>query len=76
MSIGLLPGAPVRLLRRSPAYVVALGESEFALDEDMAKAIYVRVQTNRQPTAAGRRERTRSGWRWGNRGNGGSRPDD
>jgi len=63
MSIGLLPGAPVRLLRNSPAYVLALGESEFALDEDMAKAVFVRVQTDRRRHADnGARARGRRGW--------------
>ncbi|MBM3499966.1 MAG: metal-dependent transcriptional regulator [Armatimonadetes bacterium] len=66
MSIGLLPGAPVKLLRKSPAFVLSLGESEFALDEDMAKAIYVRVQTQRPPSDNGApRERGWRGWRWG-----------
>lgn len=69
MSIGLLPGAPVKLLRKSPAIVLALGESEFALDEEMAKAIYVRVQAApRSASNGGSRERGRRGWRWG-RGN-------
>ncbi len=44
MAIGLVPGVGVKLIRKSPAYVFSLGESEFAVDEDMAKAIYVRLQ--------------------------------
>ena len=74
MSIGLLPGAPVKLLRKSPAHVLALGESEFALDEEMAKAVYVRVQAERRPDAGAVRERGRRGWRWGNRGANGGEP--
>jgi len=77
MSIGLLPGAPVTLLRKSPAYVVALGESEFALDEEMAKAIYVRVQTETRPPAGeGARERGWRGWRWGRANREGEGPGD
>lgn len=65
MSIGLLPGAPVRLLRTTPAYVVAVGESEFALDENMARAVYVRVQSPRPVQASTPpRGRPRWGWRW------------
>ena len=44
MAIGLVPGVGVKLIRKSPAYVFSLGESEFAVDEDMARAIYVRLQ--------------------------------
>ena len=43
MAIGLVPGMEIRLLRRSPAYVFSVGESEFAVDEEMAKAVYVRM---------------------------------
>ncbi|MGD8241038.1 MAG: metal-dependent transcriptional regulator [Armatimonadota bacterium] len=44
MAIGLVPGVGVKLMRKSPAYLFSLGESEFAVDEDMARAIYVRLQ--------------------------------
>lgn len=43
MAIGLVPGVRVKLLRRSPAYVFSVGESEFAVDEEMARAVYVRM---------------------------------
>ncbi len=43
MAIGALPGMSVKLLRKFPAYVFALGESEFAVDEEMARAIFVRI---------------------------------
>ncbi len=43
MAIGLVPGVRVKLLRRSPAYVFSVGESEFAIDEEMARAVYVRM---------------------------------
>jgi len=44
MSIGAVPGVSVSLIRKFPAYVFALGESEFAVDEGMARTIYVRIQ--------------------------------
>jgi len=44
MSIGAVPGVSVSLIRKFPAYVFSLGESEFAVDEAMARTIYVRIQ--------------------------------
>ncbi len=43
MSIGILPGMSVTLLRTFPSYVIALGESQFAVDKELAAAIYVRL---------------------------------
>ena len=43
MAIGLVPGVSVKVNRKSPAYVFSLGESEFAIDENMARAIYIRL---------------------------------
>lgn len=42
MAMGILPGNPIRLLRRSPAYVFQVGYSQFAVDQDIAEKIYVR----------------------------------
>ena len=44
MAIGLVPGVSVKLLRKAPTYVLALGECEFAVDEGMARAVYVRLK--------------------------------
>ncbi|MHB1133073.1 MAG: metal-dependent transcriptional regulator [Chloroflexota bacterium] len=43
MAMGVLPGKPLRLIQRFPSYVFAIGHSQFAIDEDMARAIHVRV---------------------------------
>ncbi len=43
MALGLLPGAPVELIRTFPSYVFRLGETEYAVDRDIAAAVYVRV---------------------------------
>jgi DtxR family Mn-dependent transcriptional regulator len=43
MSIGVLPGMHISLLQRFPSYVFALGHSQFAVDKELAEAIYVRV---------------------------------
>ena len=43
IAIGALPGMPITLLTKFPSIVFQIGQSQFAVDEDIAKAIYVRV---------------------------------
>ena len=43
MAMGVLPGVPVTLVRRSPSYVFEAGHSQFAVDEDIATSVYVRI---------------------------------
>ena len=43
MAMAVLPGVPVTLLRRYPSFVFEAGYSQFAVDEEIAKDIYVRV---------------------------------
>ena len=43
MALGMLPGAPVELLRTFPSYVFRLGETEYAVDKDIAAEVYVRL---------------------------------
>ena len=38
-SYGLVPGSQIRLQQRSPAYIVWVGETQLALDEDLAQGI-------------------------------------
>jgi DtxR family transcriptional regulator, Mn-dependent transcriptional regulator len=42
LSLGLVPGTTVRLHQTRPAYVLQAGESQLALDQDVAKNIFVR----------------------------------
>lgn len=42
LALGLVPGTRVRLHQTRPAFVLEAGESQIALDEDVAKNIYVR----------------------------------
>jgi DtxR family transcriptional regulator, Mn-dependent transcriptional regulator len=42
LSLGLVPGTTVRLHQTRPAFVLEAGESQIALDEDVAKHIFVR----------------------------------
>jgi Fe2+ transport system protein FeoA len=50
-SLGILPGVPVRLVQKYPAYVLRVGFAEIALDEQMARL--VRVITGRPHSATG-----------------------
>jgi DtxR family Mn-dependent transcriptional regulator len=40
-ALGVVPGAPLRLLQRLPAFVVRVGETDIALESDVAADIYV-----------------------------------
>jgi DtxR family Mn-dependent transcriptional regulator len=43
MALGLLPGAPIELIRTFPSYVFRLGETEYAVDKEIAASLYVRL---------------------------------
>jgi DtxR family transcriptional regulator, Mn-dependent transcriptional regulator len=40
-SMGVLPGAELRMVQRYPAYVFRLGHAEFAVDSEMARHVRV-----------------------------------
>ena len=40
--VGIAPGSTVRLLQRRPTYVIQAGETEIALEEEIAREIFVR----------------------------------
>jgi DtxR family Mn-dependent transcriptional regulator len=44
MAMGVLPGVPVKLLRRYPSFVFEVGYSQFAVDEEIAADIWVRLR--------------------------------
>lgn len=43
MAMGVLPGTPIWLKQRSPSYVFEAGYSQFAVDEEIASEISVRL---------------------------------
>ncbi len=45
MAMGVLPGAPIKLRQRFPSFVFETGYSQFAVDEEIASDIYVRLGT-------------------------------
>jgi DtxR family Mn-dependent transcriptional regulator len=42
MAMGIYPGSELSLLQRRPSFVFRVGHSQFAVDEVMARSIYVR----------------------------------
>lgn len=51
MSMGILPGEQIHLERRYPSFVFSVGYSRYAVDEGMARAIYVRRSAAETPPA-------------------------
>ena len=43
MSMGVLPGNLLQLKRAYPSYIFRIGHSEFAVDQDLAREIFVRA---------------------------------
>ena len=43
MSMGVLPGNLLLLKRAYPSYIFRIGHSEFAVDEELAREIFVRT---------------------------------
>ena len=43
MAMGILPGAPITLIQSFPSYVFKVGETQFAVDKEIADSIYVRL---------------------------------
>jgi len=42
MSMGVLPGSQLVLVQNFPSYIFKIGQSQFAVDEELAQEIYVR----------------------------------
>lgn len=42
MNMGVLPGNQLHLSRSYPTYIFRVGNSEFAVDEDLAREIFIR----------------------------------
>nr|WP_269850000.1 FeoA family protein [Methanosarcina horonobensis] len=41
IAMGILPGMPVTLLRRSPSYLFEVDQTRYAVDREIANHIYV-----------------------------------
>lgn len=68
-SLGVLPGSPVLMQQKSPSLVIVVGETTIAVDEEIAREIYVKSFRS-----GPMRRRARGGWRgWFQRGGRGGR---
>ncbi len=63
MAMGILPGAPISLIQSFPSYVFQAGQTQFAVDKDIADAIYVRLVG--EETSGETREERPHRHRWG-----------
>ncbi len=43
MAMGILPGAPISLIQSFPSYVFQVGQTQFAVDKEIADAMYIRL---------------------------------
>jgi DtxR family Mn-dependent transcriptional regulator len=70
MAMGILPGAPITLIQSFPSYVFKVGETQFAVDKEIADSIYVRLVEpedageiiEKELPEPGRKLRWRFGW--------------
>ena len=44
MAIGILPGTSISLIRQYPSYVFEVGNTQYAVDKNIANEIYVRLE--------------------------------
>ena len=72
MAMGILPGTPISLIQSFPSYVFNAGQTQFAVDKEIADAIYVRLvekdtvsETDEEQLPAPRRRRNRFAGRFG-----------
>ncbi len=67
-AMGILPGVAIRVTQTFPTYVFEVGQSQFAVDKDIAEAIYIRLSAEKIKTInpkPGYKIRERWGWkRW------------
>ena len=63
IAMGIMPGASIRLVQKFPSYVFEAGYTQFAVDEQIADSIYVRLVEEEVPVMAGEVVRPRQRWR-------------
>ncbi len=68
MAMGILPGMAITLLQKFPSFVLQIGNSQFAVDKELAEIIFVETEVmlekgGGESLPAGRGFGRR--WRWG-----------
>ncbi len=51
-AMGILPGAPINLIQSFPSYLFQAGQTQFAVDREIADSIYVRLMETERPLEA------------------------
>lgn len=72
IAMGLLPGAPIQLLQSFPSFLFQVRQTQFAVDKEIADAIYVRLEDKAVPPGRQGKERAVFTWErgrftWGRR---------
>jgi len=65
MAMGILPEAPISLIQSFPSYVFQVGQTQFAVDKEIADAIYVRLVEGKVSSETDEELSHRRGWRRG-----------
>ncbi|NYE58821.1 FeoA family protein [Carboxydothermus ferrireducens] len=47
MAMGVIPGLPIALEQRFPSFIIKVGRTRAAIDQDIAKTIYVRLTSGK-----------------------------
>jgi DtxR family Mn-dependent transcriptional regulator len=50
MAMGILPGAPIMPIQSFPSFVFQVGQTQFAVDKEIANAIYIRLVEEESPS--------------------------
>jgi Fe2+ transport system protein FeoA len=61
-AMGILPGTSISILQTYPTYVFQSGQTQFAVDKEIADAIYVRVDPDQSHSLKGKPARRRRWW--------------
>ncbi len=61
-AMGILPGTSISILQTYPTYVFQSGQTQFAVDKDIADAIYVRVDADKSHSTKGKPAHKRRWW--------------
>ncbi len=62
MAMGLLPGAPINLVQSFPSYVFQIRQTQFAVDKEIADAIYVRLVEEEDTSGVEEKQPHRHRW--------------
>ena len=65
MAMGIIPGTPITLIQRFPSYVFQVHQTQFAIDKEIADAIYVRLLKEEKASQTGEEQPQRHRWGWG-----------